>query len=625
MCGIVGHLAFNSGSDIQPDFFSRLNDLMTHRGPNSGGVFSDGPVKLGMRRLSIIDVEGGYQPMTCPYGRFTIVFNGEIYNFKEIRHELEVRGHRFRTSSDTEVLLNAFREFGPDCLSRLNGMFAFAIWDATERSLFIARDRLGVKPLYVAHDHRCLLFSSELDPIHKSGLFNLEISIASISDLMAHWYICDPATIYGNVVQLLPGHCMIVRGRDIRTWCWWRVPTIQETDISEDEALSHFDDLFREAVKIRLRSDVPVAAFLSGGIDSGLVTHEACQQMGKPITCFTFRFDEESYSELEYTRLTATHLGADLREVDLPSIDADRIHDIFLSLDEPYGNASAIPTYLLFEAVHKDFPVILTGDGSDELFGGYPTYQTPGYQRIHNMFPRWFWSMIGQGVGMMPVSHRRISFDYKLRQFLRGAALSPDRAHAAWRELLNWDERESLFREEFHDSLLSHDSFRIFADQFAMSSAMEHENQCMHADIATYLRSDHLRKIDRLSMRHSVEARQPFLDYRIVEFAMSLPTRLKVSMFETKRLLRRKARRDLPRRVAIGGKKGLTSPIPGWISGPLRGYVAQQLQGRFLNRYFRPDALHSLLNDHLNGNRDHSRAIWALLSLQVWGEKNGYE
>ena len=621
MCAILGHLAFNPKHRLLQSDLSDLNDLMTHRGPDSAGIYSEGPVTLATRRLAIIDIPGGVQPMRSKDNRYIIAFNGEIYNYKEIRKDLIERGFPIQTNSDTEVLLYSYIDAGPECLSRLNGMFAFAIWDKEQKSLFLARDRLGVKPLYYACDDKRLLFSSEITPIHRSGLFELEINKRSVVDLLAYWYICDPQTIFKDVQQLPPAHYMLIQGGKTRLHRWWEVPSNPERDIGFGDACDEFKSIFNDAVRLRLQSDVPVGTLLSGGIDSGLVTSESARILTSPVQCFSFDFKEETYSELALAQKTAAQLPVDLIPVSLPKMDPDLIDEIFMSFDEPFGNASFIPTYLLFKEASQKVSVILTGDGSDELLGGYPTYQSPYYQRLYNVFPEMLWSGVSHLVKMLPVSHDRISFDYRLRQFLRGAKLSPERAHASWREVFGIEEQMGILRPEVISALGDYDPFENFQESFSASTSMDMRNRFMHADISTYLVSDHLRKIDRMSMAHSVEARQPFLDYRMVEFAMSLPAEHKTTIRKTKRILREISKPFLPLEVVRGQKKGLTSPIAHWIANDLRSYVGDRLQGGLLKNYFNPDSIQQLFTDHINRKRDNSRLIWSLLSLQIWGEK----
>ncbi len=622
MCGIIGHLSWSSRQELSAERFSALNDLMAHRGPSSSGQFREGPVALGVRRLAVIDPVGGSQPIASADGRFVIVFNGEIYNYKEIREDLLANGYPIRTGSDTETLLYAFVAYGPACLERCNGMFAVAIWDRAERRLFLARDRLGVKPLYFAASDGSFTFASELTPIRQSGLHALRLDLRAVADLLAYWYICEPKTIFEGIGQVAPGHYMLVDEQSIKTVRWWRIPAAGEIEIGEHEAREELSSLLRDSVRLRMRSDVPVGTLLSGGIDSGLVTAYA-RDAASRLECFTIGFKERSYSEVALATETARRLGVDLVADTMRTIDAGLIDTILGSMDEPLGNASLIPTYLLFKLASAHVTVVLTGDGGDELFGGYPTYQAPFFRRAIKWVPDTLVRQAAAAVYALPVSHRRISLDYRLKRFAAGVRLPAERAHASWREVLNIGDQARLFRPDVAAELAGYDPFTVFADAFDQSKRLQEANRFMHADISTFLLNDHLRKVDRMSMLNSVEAREPMLDVRIVEFAMRLPSRHKVSLFQTKRILRDIARPILPARVVAGAKKGLTAPIPAWIADDLHDYVRDQLQGGLVGDLFDPSAIDRVLREHQHRQQDHSRLIWAILSLQVWGRHAG--
>jgi asparagine synthase (glutamine-hydrolysing) len=618
MCGIIGHLALSPQCPLSRDELLRLNDLMKHRGPDSAGSFQDGPLSLAMRRLAIIDANGGNQPITTPDGRYTIVFNGEIYNYKEIRKDLTVKGYRLNTQSDTEVLLFAFMHAGPACLDELNGMFAFAIWDRDERRLFLARDRLGVKPLYYKQDSRHFMFASEITPIHACGLFDLRIDLRAVADLLAYWYICEPKTIFRDVFQVPPGHYLVVReDGSMRMTRWWQVPANTERPIGFQEAKEELTALLRDSVRLRLRSDVPIGILLSGGIDSGLVTSFA-RGLVPQIKCVSIGFKEKSYSEIDLATQTAKRLSTELVTSTMAEIRSDLLERILSSIDEPLGNASLIPSYFLFKLASEHATVILTGDGGDELFGGYPTYQAPYFRRIFRWLPNTLQNAAAVAAHRIPVSHARISLDYRLKQFVDGVRLPQERAHASWREVLNIAAQKSLFRPSVAAELGDYDPFVNFAEPFTDAQRLGEMNRFMYADIHTYLRNDHLRKIDRMSMVHSVEARGPLLDYRVVEFAMRLPAEHKVSFRQTKRILREIGRPLLPAFVISGTKKGLTPPIASWIANDMTTYVKDQLMGELLAQLFQPAAIARLLSEHLARRVDNSRLIWALLSLQVW-------
>jgi asparagine synthase (glutamine-hydrolysing) len=618
MCGIIAHVAFEDRYRISREFLQELNELQHHRGPDDGGVYLSGAVALASRRLSIVDVEGGHQPVLSQDGRYAIVFNGEIYNHEEIRQKLLSQGYCFKTRSDTETVLNAFIDRGPDCLRSFNGMFAFAIWDDQTRELFVARDRVGVKPLYFSVDGKRAMFSSELKPLHESELFPMDLDPQSISDYLAYWYVCEPRTIFKNISQLKPGHYAVVKNGKMRETPYWQMPCAKEINISFPDACAQLDDLLDDAVKIRIPQEVPFGTFLSGGIDSGLITALCARHSRDRLKAFSIGFKEESYSELPQARDTARRNKADLFVTQINAMTPAIVEEIGAAFDEPLGNASYVPTYLLAKFASQKVKVVLTGDGGDELFGGYPTYQAPYFQSMYRSSPSWLIRAAEGFVGNLPVSHRRISLDFRLKQFMRGASLSYPRAHYSWREVTPWDVQSRLFKPDVLRELSGRDPFGVADGYFKEAKALSVQNQLMYVDMKTYLLNDHLRKVDRMTMAHSLEARIPLLDFRIVEFAMRLPAQHKVTFQRTKRILKQVAKRYLPNIIINGKKKGLTSPIAGWLANDLRGYTMDALQGGIMSALFDPREIKTLLIEHQDRKKDHSRLLWALLALQVW-------
>ncbi len=621
MCGIIAHLAFDPSASLNTSQLTALNALQTHRGPDAGGVFQKGQVGLAMRRLSIIDLAGGYQPMTSADGRYTLVFNGEIYNHDQLRQEFIRKGYSFKTRSDTEVLLTAFIDQKEKCLALLNGMFAFAVWDDKERQLFLARDRMGEKPLYYARNAKQILFTSELTPIFASRLFDLNFSLPAISNYLAYWYICEPDTIFEEVKQLPPASYMVVSQEACQISKYWRIPVEAERRQTLDEAVDQLEGLLKDAINLRMKVDVPIGTFLSGGIDSGIITALAAQSQSEPVTAFSIGFKEKSYSELPEAQLAAKHIGVNWRTTLLDNPTPELLEKIFMAFDEPLGNASYFPTYLLARAARQELKVVLTGDGGDELFGGYPTYQAEYFQNLTQRLPGWMLGFLTSAAQSLPVSHQRISLDYRLKQFMKGRDLPYARAHTTWREVANGEDQQRLFHPECWQALRGHQPFVVAEPFFAEATKLSRKNQLMYVDLNTYLLNDHLRKVDRMTMAHSLEARLPFLDHRIVEFAMSLPSEHKVDFFQTKKILKRLARKYLPASLIKGKKKGLTSPIADWISHDLRDYVQESLRGGIVGQFFNQTAVDSLIQEHVTKKFDRSRILWGLLTLQGWGRK----
>ena len=435
MCGIFVYLASSKQSELSLEELKTLNHTLYHRGPDEGGTYQEGQISLAMRRLSILDLKDGHQPMTSSDGRFVIVYNGEIYNFEQIRSDLLAKGYQFKTTCDTEVLLNAFIDQGVDCLQSLNGMFAFAIWDRAEEKLFVARDRLGIKPLYYATNAQGTMFSSELTPIYRSKRFETKYNYRSIADYLAYWYICEPNTIFEDVFQLPPGSYLTIHRGQHTVKKYWDMLAVEPLEISFPDAVARLDELLSDAVRLQLKGDVPVGTFLSGGIDSGIITNLASTHATQPLKSFSIGFKEKSYSELSEAQTAADFFNVELNSTQIEKVTPESLQKIFAAFDEPLGNASFIPMYYLAKEASKEIKVVLTGDGGDELFGGYPTYQAPYYQSAAQKLPRPLLNMFMNGVKKIPVSHKRISFDYRLKQLAQGIDLPYDRAHFVWRQI----------------------------------------------------------------------------------------------------------------------------------------------------------------------------------------------
>ncbi len=622
MCGIITHLSLNVNSRITPQVCQDLNDLLTHRGPDDAGVFLSDDVALAMRRLSIVDLCGGHQPLSSADGRYTIVFNGEIYNHHALRGDLEAKKFVFRTKSDTEAILNAYIAWGKDCLKYLNGMFAFSIWDAKAKTLFVARDRLGMKPLYYAQDPNRIFFASELTPIVKSKFFDLRLNLKAISDYLSYWYICEPDTIFENVHQLPPGHFAFIENGTMRIERFWSIPSGKEEVMSFEQARDSVHALLKDAVGSHLGADVPLGTFLSGGIDSGLVTAIASQQAKGRIQSFGIGFKDKSYDETVLAQMTADRHGIDLNVHIMEDISPALIEEIIGAFDEPLGNASYVPAYLLARAARSKLKVVLTGDGGDELFGGYPTYQAPYYQAMWHKTPHFLQNIIRRRVAAMPVSHQRISLDFRLKQLMQGIDADYKRAHCTWRQVASLSAQERLWYGDIYQKLGGYDPFTVAARYFEEAKNLSTINQLMYVDLNTYLLNDHLRKVDRMTMAHGLEARLPFMDYRMVELAMRMPAQHKVDLFKTKKVLKAVAKDYLSDQVINGKKKGLTSPIAGWIDGPLKEYFSDVLKGGIAAQLFEPNEINRLLSEHAAKQKDHSRILWALLTLQVWHRKH---
>ncbi|ARJ66566.1 asparagine synthase (glutamine-hydrolyzing) [Magnetospirillum sp. ME-1] len=564
MCGIAGLIG-----DASPGAAQRLDSMvaaLVHRGPDGGGCWNDGDVHLGHRRLAVIDLAAAAaQPMVGPRG-LVIVFNGEIYNHHDLRRELEGRGRTFRTQSDTEVLLAAWEAWGEDCLGRLVGMFAFALWDPTARRLFMVRDRLGKKPLYFTRQGDMLAFASEpkallaVESVRAAATLDLQ----ALSDFLSLGYVLSPKSIHANIRQLPPAHAARFdpsTGR-LETWEYWRLADhVQDGRIPYDaKARERFSELLAQAVQDRLQADVPLGVFLSGGLDSAAVAAMAATS-GARIRAFTVGFDAQSFDERPFARQTASHLGLDLEELPVdPGADVD-LARLVAQCDDPFSDTSALACWHLNRAARGRVTVALSGDGADEILAGYPTYRADRVARLWNRVPapvnRALLALVRRG---LRPSYRKVSFDYKARQFLGGHGLDAARAHYWWRVVFSDEEKRRLLSPEILDALGDYDPFETFAGHFRAVPQASFLDRSLYVDIKTWLADDILVKADRTSMAFGLEVRSPFLDHRLVEFAARLDEAAKMNFRRQKVILRDAMAKILPSATLKRRKQGFNSP-----------------------------------------------------------------
>jgi len=630
MCGIAGFVENAENLSIQdPEkILRRMTDTLRHRGPDDEGYVIRGPAALGHRRLSIIDLERGAQPMTTPDGNLTIVFNGEIYNFKTIRARLERAGHAFITNSDTEVLLHAYAEYGDACLDHLNGMFAFAIWDAPRKRLFAARDRMGQKPLYYALRKGQLLFASELKALLPHPRLQPRMTPATLARYLAHGYLPAPHTIYDDVFKLLPGHKLIYENGALRTAPYWRIDFHRENlaGLDAGQLVRRFSDLFRNAVDLRLVSDVPLGVFLSGGIDSSAVVAAMCDILPpRNVKTFSIAFVEKSHDESQYARQVATHFGTDHYEktLDLDTL-LERLPTLIAGMDEPFADASLSPTSLVSEFARARVTVALGGDGGDELFAGYSTFPLDRVAAPYALLPK--------PVRRLWETPAHWAFDRLNLKRLRRAIEYIGRAADAppeWRVMM-W--AEAAAHPAIQRRLLAHPDPALTDPHFLYAEVIAHHAsaparsrlaQLQYQFQREYLPDDILTKVDRASMAHSLEVRAPFMDPRIVDFVNALPDRWKLRGRAGKILLKRFLHNKLPDNILNRPKQGFGIPLARWLRSGLRARMENALQENALREQdlFRPEFLQRLWREHLSGKRDHSGLLWTFLAFQLWWER----
>ncbi len=624
MCGIAGFVNAAASEEQQQSWIDSMAAALSHRGPDGGGVWIDGTVALGHRRLSVIDLEGGAQPMLDWDERAVIVFNGEIYNFAEVRERLETKGFRFRTHSDTEVLLDAYLDAGPACLSLLEGMFAFAIWDRKARTLFAARDRMGKKPFYYTLQNGVFAFASELSAFCRLPFLKLETRRESISRFLAYQYIPTPESIYDGIFKLRPGHHLIFSEGRMRTTRYWDIPLPDmEHKLSTDECCERLRYLAARAVRRRLVSDVPLGVFLSGGIDSSVIVALMSEQvLPWEIKTFSIGFKESSYDESPYARLVARRFGTDHHEQILSAIQAvDLLPSIISRQDEPMADPSVVPTYLLSQVTRRTVTVALGGDGGDELFAGYEHF--PGfmlaeyYKRLPRLLRDRFIEPVSQ---LLPMSTGYVSLRNVVEKFLSGIAAPKWLRTQIWLGAFSPEVQQSIWDDPPYTVPDLDGLYGETRALFESYSARDPIGGLFYFFARQYLLDDILVKVDRCSMMHSLEVRAPFLDTDLVEFVSRLPYRLKIRNGRRKYLLKRAFSGILPRRIVHRPKRGFLIPTALWLQGPLRPLVEEHLGENWLKRQglFKPAAVRRLLEEHSSGRADRRNEIWTLLNLQLW-------
>jgi len=590
-----------------------MSSKLVHRGPDSDGSFVDGPTALAARRLAIIDLDTGDQPIANEDETIHVVQNGELYNYRELRAELERAGHRFRTHGDTEVLVHLYEQEGPTFVRRLRGMFAVALWDATLRRLVLARDRFGIKPLYYRLGDDGLEFASELRALPRG-----EIDLDALEAFLAFNSIPAPLTIFRDARKLPPGHVLVWAGGEARLERYARPAPLPEPDLRDDDEADLLEELrarLRDSVRAHLVADVPVGVLLSGGIDSAALAALAAQETSEPVRTFSIGFEERSFDELSDARLVARRYGTQHRELVLRPDAALLLPALADAFDEPFADSSALPTYLVSQLAAQDVKVALSGEGGDELFGGYYTYvadllaqRTAGVARLARPL-----------VERLPTSTARASFEYKAKRFVRGAHLAPLERHHAWKEIFTADARADLTgrRHRF-------DPVDLYRDRFAETEGAELLARLQDVDRGIYLVDDLLVKTDRASMAHSLEARVPYLDTAVANFALALPRRHRVRGLRKKVLLRKAVAPLVPDPIVRGKKRGFSIPAAAWLRGQLEPFARETLSADTLRRqgFFRPEAVTAALDSHVSGREDLSRQLWGLLAFTLWYERH---
>ena len=621
MCGIAGIAAFRGSPPPVYGQIKLMCDVLEHRGPDDEGIDIREGVAIGMRRLSIIDLAGGKQPIFNEDGTIRVVFNGEIYNFRELRRDLQSAGHVFRTSSDTEAILHAYEEHGDDFPTKLNGMFAFALHDMKRRRLILARDHIGIKPLYYSFSKDRLVWGSEIKAILASGLVERTLDVDALGQFLAWEYIPGTRTLFNAISKLAPGEMIQIDldSPSCKPAAYWDVPNFNSIPLrSEKEWVEAVEAKIRECVHRQLVSDVPLGAFLSGGVDSSLIV----ASMGS-ARAFSIGFDDPSYNELKWARKVADHLRIDhLTEVITPDIHA-LFHKLMHFMDDPIGDFSIFPTYLVSKMARKHVTVALSGDGGDELFGGYETYMAEEKAKRYSRIPAFFRKgVIEPAVRSLKPSQTKKGLVNKAKRFVEGLDHEESLSHARWRIFGGGKIREELFTDDALKEIITPVSFHIL-DLFRKAGNRHPLNKSLYVDLKSYLCDDILVKVDRMSMAVSLETRVPYLDPEMVGLAFCVPYFLKVASGKSKILLKKVAARHIPQECIYRPKEGFSIPIKNWLCNELRPLMEESLDRKTIREdgLFRAETVSRLKNEHLEGRYNHSHILWSLIVFQSWQKR----
>ncbi|MFG1686371.1 asparagine synthase (glutamine-hydrolyzing) [Nonomuraea sp. NPDC049269] len=616
MCGIAGIV---STSRPDPALVRRMCDVIVHRGPDGDGFHSDEHAALGMRRLAIIDVASGDQPVYSEDGQVVAVFNGEIYNFAELRRDLSRQGHRLRGTGDSECLVHLYEEYGTEMVHRLRGMFAFAIWDRVRERLFIARDRVGKKPLFWRTDGNSLLFGSELKSLAQDPRLHREVDPVALHHYLTYQYVPAPWSIYKGVNKLPPGHLLVWERGSVSVQRYWEVDSTPRPVLDERAEEERLRELFLEATRIRMVSERPIGAFLSGGVDSSAVVAAMAMQSPGQVRTFCIGFEDSRYDERHKARMVADRYGTDHHELVVTSDLLDVLPRIAWHFDEPFADSSAVPSFYVAQLSRKHVTVVLNGDGGDECFGGYQRYILMGKARWIPVLPPGL-AMVTGRVG--DVIAERTTYGSVPRRFgrlMQFAAERPSRRYARLMSHYTHRQKLKIYSDGLRDQLVDTDSYRLLDEAFERSSAATDLGRILDVDIASYLPHDLLVKVDITAMANSLETRSPFLDHHLVEWAAGLPIGLKVRNGRTKVLLKRAVAPWLPKEIVGFPKQGFGVPLASWLRGELRELAFDLLTDASARSrgIFRPSVVRNLLQRHIDGT-DHSAQLWPLLQFELW-------
>jgi asparagine synthase (glutamine-hydrolysing) len=615
MCGICGVYNAQSAEAISRRVLERMTNVIAHRGPDDNGFYLDGPLGLGFSRLSIIDLSGGHQPMCNETADIWIVFNGEIWNYKALRGILLEKGHRFLTNSDTETVIHAYEEYGVECTTLLHGMFSFAIWDSTRRRLFLARDRVGKKPLYYTCVAGTFLFASEIKSLLCHPLVRREADVQGIADFLSIRYVPGPATLFAHIYKVLPGHWLLYENGAVREHCYWDVTFNKTRPYSLNTYLRDIQQHVRRAVEERMMADVPIGALLSGGVDSSIITGIMSQSTSQQIKTFSVGFDHPDYSELPYARLVANHFGTEHHEIVVNSSDLNHYWPLLTwHRDEPVSEPSDLGVYLISRLARQHVKVVLSGEGGDELFAGYPKYVVDWLARYYQLVP------ISIRDHTLTALLERLPYGMrKLKMAARNLSQPAPQRWMSWFGIFNGQLKENLLSEQVK-AAIDQDASRAFQGWLAKHRPYDNLSSMLYLDTKIWLPDNLLMKGDKMTMAASLEARMPLLDYQLIEYAASIPSSLKIRAFNAKYLLKRAFADLLPASVLTRKKMGFNVPTGIWFRESQRRLITNLLLSeRLYSRgYFKPEFVSHMVRDHLEGRTNYQAQLFTLASLELW-------
>lgn len=630
MCGITGAVWLDPRQAISPELLSRMTDSLSHRGPDQSSIWrcdqhqdAGGQylgIGLGFRRLSIIDLEGANQPLSNETDDMHLVFNGEIYNYPALRKRLQGAGHQFRSSGDGETILHLYEDIQEKCFQELNGMFSVAIWDERRHRLVLARDRIGQKPLYYSFQNQQFVFGSELKSLAAVNGICRQINPAAIDQYLTYQYIPHPQTIWKDVYKLPPGHFLVFENGTIKIEKYWDLDLTKESKISEGDADDRVSEILTDSVKLRLQSDVPLGSFLSGGIDSSIITALAQEQSAKPIRTFSIGFPVADFDETKYAAQVAKHLGTQHQRFEVQPDGVEILEQLVWHYDEPFGDSSAVPTWYLSELTRREVTVALSGDGGDELFAGYERYRALWLsEKMQKLAP--IHKVPGVGlIRKLPDSNRRRSLIRRAKRFIEAFGQATPRRYLNWLQIFPEPMRASLYNHDFVTSLPDNDPFDFLETNWERSDGRDVVTRAANTDMLTYLPCDLCTKVDIASMAHSLEVRQPFLDHRLIELAASLPVDYKFRGSRGKLILQRAFGDKIPSEIFTRQKMGFGIPIANWFRNELKDLVQETLLAADArtSQFFQMDKIASLCHSHFNQEQNHGYRLWNLLILEIW-------